>query len=408
MQETPRVVLGIRSGKLAVLGYIVCTLGALASLVMGYIKSRQNGLDFQWPGSHFILRGIDPWRAYLAGSEKILTRSPPNYAHELYILLLPLGATPYRFASHAWYALNVILSLAAVWLVGEIYEMDRARRLLLLLLLWGSLPFRNGLYSGQQAVLELVFFSMVFYLTSNLGRGIALGLSIAKYSFAPVLVPVLFFRRKFELLAWSLIPPVVGLLAVWAFVHGSFTRLAIEPLLVNRIGVCPGAGDIMTLIEHIVGSRSLIATLIPVSLAILYAWNIARDDDRSPSADMARISVGSLLLINHLIYDYVFLIAPLAYAFQKMRGPMRWAIFGIVGFFWYVETLGGLSARTQDSFPLQLVSAALLVGLLSILELDIRAAVGDNSLLRSGGSTDGTRAHIQQPTASVNPRLGLK
>jgi len=110
---------------------------------------------------------------------------------------------------------------------------------------------------------------------------------------------------------------------------------------------------------------------------------------------MACISVGSLLLINHLIYDYIFLIAPLAYAFQKMRGPMRWAIFGIVGFFWYVETLGGLSARTQNSFPLQLASAALLVGLLSILELDMRAAVSDSSLLRSAGSIDVMQAHMQ-------------
>ena len=178
MQETTQVIPGIRSRKLAVLGYIVCGLGALASLVMGYIKSLRNGLDFQWPGTHFILSGIDPWRAYLAGSNQILTQSPPNYAHELYILLLPLGAMPYAFASRAWYALTVILSLAAVWLVGQIYEMDRSRRLLLLLLLWGSLPFRNGLYAGQQAVLELVFFSLVFYLTGNLGRGIALGLSM--------------------------------------------------------------------------------------------------------------------------------------------------------------------------------------------------------------------------------------
>ena len=374
MRESPQAIPRIRPGKLAVLGYTVCGLGALASLVIGYINSLRNSLDFQWPGSYFILRGIDPWRAYLAGSEQILVRSPPNYAHELYLFLLPLGAMPFALASRAWYALSVILSVAVVWLVGQIYDIDPARRLMLLFLLWGSLPFRNGLYAGQQAVLELVFFSMVFYLPGNLGRGIALGLSIAKYSFAPVLVPVLFFRRKFKLLEWALIPPAVGLLAVWGLVHGSFIRLAIEPLLVNRIGVSPGAGDIMTLIEHILGSRSPIATWIPVSLAVLYAWNISRDEDRSPSGDMACISVGSLLLIKHLIYDYIFLIAPLAYAFQKMRGPMRWTVFGIVGFFWYFETLGGLSARTQDSFPLQLASAVLLVGLLFTLELDIRAA----------------------------------
>lgn len=78
----------------------------------------------------------------------------------------------------------------------------------------------------------------------------------------------------------------------------------------------------MTLIEHILGSRSPVATWIPVSLAILYAWNISRDEDRGPSGDMACISVGSLLLIKHLIYDYIFLIAPLAYAFQRMRGLM--------------------------------------------------------------------------------------
>ena len=199
MRESPQAIPRIRPGKLAVLGYTVCGLGALASLVIGYINSLRNSLDFQWPGSYFILRGIDPWRAYLAGSEQILVRSPPNYAHELYLFLLPLGAMPFALASRAWYALSVILSVAVVWLVGQIYDIDPARRLMLLFLLWGSLPFRNGLYAGQQAVLELVFFSMVFYLPGNLGRGIALGLSIAKYSFAPVLVPVLFFRRNLEI-----------------------------------------------------------------------------------------------------------------------------------------------------------------------------------------------------------------
>ena len=128
----------------------------------------------------------------------------------------------------------------------------------------------------------------------------------------------------------------------------------------------------MTLIEHILGSRSP----IPCGFQSLCRFFMP-GTSRAIKIEV-RLGYGShqcrkSAAIDHLIYDYVFLISPLAHAFQKMRGPMRWAIFRIVGFFWFVETLGGSSARTQESFPLPLASAALSVGFLSILELDIRA-----------------------------------
>jgi Glycosyltransferase family 87 len=360
---------------LAPLILLVLATGATLSLLKAYRDATSSAfpssMDFQWSGSHLLLQGIDPWQRYLQGTT-FEHMSVPNYAQEFYVLLLPFGAMEFSTAVRVWYFVTVALSIVAVLLVARIYALDRWQQAGLLFVFWGSLPFRNGLSVGQHATLILVLFLLVFFPFARAGRGLALGLSFSKYSFVPVIVPLFAFRRELVLLAWAIVPPALGLLVVWMMLGGNVLQLAIEPLLVNRTGVSPGAGDIMTLISIATGGNSILIFAIPAACAIGYAFMLSRQRDRTSAELLACSSVATLLFFKHLIYDYVFLVVPVAYAVRHLPLASRSIVCGVVAFFWYIESIVGLSPMTQDSVPLQVASALLLVSVLGVLEVEMR------------------------------------
>jgi hypothetical protein len=359
---------------------LVLATGATLSLVKAYRDATSSAvsssMDFQWSGSYLLLQGIDPWQRYLQGTTfqplSVPNYAHPNYAHEFYVLLLPFGAMEFSTAVRVWYFVTVALSIVAVLLLARIYALDRWQQAGLLFVFWGSLPFRNGLSVGQHATLILVLFLLVFFPFARAGRGLALGLSLSKYSFAPVIVPLFAFRRELVLLAWAIVPPAVGLLVVWMMLGGNVLQLAIEPLLVNRTGVSPGAGDIMTLISIATGGNSILIFAIPAACAIGYAFMLSRQRDRTSAELLACSSVATLLFVKHLIYDYVFLVVPVAYAIRHLPLASRSIVCGVAAFFWYIESIVGLSPMTQDSVPLQVASALLLVSVLGVLEVEMR------------------------------------
>jgi hypothetical protein len=82
--------------------------------------------------------------------------------------------------------------------------------------------------------------------------------------------------------------------------------------------------------------------------------------------------VATLLFFKHLIYDYVFLIIPVAYAVRHLPPASRSIICGVVAFLWYIESIVGLSPMTQDSVPLQIISALMLICVLGVMEIEMR------------------------------------
>ncbi len=385
-----------------VLVSLACT--ALVSLAVASEQAVHASRDFQWTGAWLLAQHIDPWATALKAKPLVLgDLSPPNYLHELYVLLLPLTGVSFHTASLVWCVGNIILSTVIVVCIRRLYAFDGRTTLVLLLLLWMSLPFRSALAKGQQSLVELALLCLFYSVNSSVSRGVLLGLSYAKYSFSPVLFIVLLFRGRLRVLAISLLPPVLGFLVVCHMLGGAPMRLAVEPLLVSRLNVSPGLGDLMTLIDRLLQRHLAQPPITPLSYAIAlvcsigYGFRLARRQ-LPPDAELALLSLASLLIFKHLIYDYVFLILPLALVVKRSSRAGKGLTVVAVFMFWYGWHMVGLAARPMQPLPIHIVNV-LILGM-TLLLLDMSAAGRSERVLLPKPRPAPLRGRLQVDTSA--------
>jgi hypothetical protein len=362
-------------------------LPAAVSLYAGIRNALSQSQDFQWSGAHLALQHIDPYSQFLSHDpqRRILLSQVPNYLHELYILLLPLGALTFSHAKPIWALLNCLFAVLIAFVLQRIYDLPRSQALFLLLLLFISTPFRIVLGNGQQSLLELLLYCLIFYFTSPAGQGIALGLSYLKYSFSPVVFLYLFFRRQFRVLAISLVPPLLGLLAMSLLVHGSLLTLSTEPFVVSRTDAISGLGNLMTIIQ--IACRNTLSLSLTQKImaaaallaSAIFTFTLSRQQNIFPRRDAAALAVATLMFFPHRTYDYVFLAIPLAAA---LAAPVRWAktcIMATVVLLWFgikfvPSSLPLALQRTEQITVFLLLSGMLLLLSRNALTAQTRAA----------------------------------
>jgi hypothetical protein len=123
-----------------------------------------------------------------------------------------------------------------------------------------------------------------------------------------------------------MLPPLTGVLAMWLLVSGSMATLALEPLAVSRTGVSPGMGDLMRLVH--VALRHFLSGSIANNLGYVvaliasagYALFLASQDQPTRQREAGALAIASLLFFPHLVYDFVFLIVPIA---SCLAGPLN-------------------------------------------------------------------------------------
>jgi Glycosyltransferase family 87 len=348
--RTPQGVLPQRAALAwAVLAIVGCM--AAISLYVGVREALVTGTDFQWSGARLIGQHIDPWKTMMEGdpNHQIRPGQTPNYLHELYMFLLPVGYLSLSKALAVWCAVNLLLLSATLWCVIRMFHMDRMHAILLALLVLSSTPLRMTLSNGQHGLFILLMLTLVFYLRAPAARGIFLGISYSKYSFSPLLVFFLILKKRFLMLIMSAVVPAVGLFVVWRMLHGSnLLTLATEPLKLSRYGVGLGFADIMTPIEMTLknaGYSAQLAYVIPTAVgmlaAVISAVTLARMKNLSENAQYALILLLTLFCFKHLLYDFVVMLAPLAIVLTAGKSAARTiALIGIL-YFWFGGTIVG-------------------------------------------------------------------
>lgn len=328
----------VRSAVLACFG-----LAAVISLNVGVRHALQySSHDLQWMGGKLLANHIDPWNEVLSRYPHHVARfSPPNYLHLLYLLWLPFTALPFVPIEIGWCVLSIGFSVASVVLLRKMFELSRFQTLLLLFLLWMSSPFRVVLETGQMSLFELFFFCLTFVATTSWIAGVAFGVSAIKYSFSPVAAVVFLLRGRFRVLLLAAMVSLLGLLGVKLLLATPLLQLAREPFLVSRTAVSPGLADIMTLSEYALrpswgmARAASAAYAVAFAASVLFAFLISRFR-LSRQADFVLISLASLLFFKHLLYDYVFLAIPLAYAFKHKKMRAKAPVFAGVFVFWFL------------------------------------------------------------------------
>lgn len=388
---------GVRQGILpaspplawTILAIVACM--AALSLYIGVSEALVTGTDFQWSGARLIGQHLDPWKIMLSGDPSHLIRpgQTPNYLHELYIFLLPVGYLSLSKALAVWCIVNLLMLGCTLRLVTRMFAMGRMHSILLTLLVLSSTPFRMTMSNGQHGIFILLMMTLFFYLRESGARGIFLGISYSKYSFSPLLVFFLLFKRRFKTLLVSTLAPGVGLFLVWLLIHGNLRTLALEPFKLSRYGVGLGYGDVMTPIEMALRSAGSspqlayqIPTLVGMLAAVIAAFLLARAKGLNERAHFALILPLTLLCFKHLLYDYVVMLVPMALVLMARRSVARTvALLGIL-YFWFGSTFIN---RIESELHVGTVVCNSIVLLVTVLFL---ARVAATSSIPMAGSTE--------------------
>jgi hypothetical protein len=97
------IVIGQTANRITVLNGILAAPAAV-SLAVGVRNVLRRSQDMHWSGSHLLGERIDPYLQFLHHDpeHRLPVSQVPNYLHELYLVMLPLGLLPFGAARALW------------------------------------------------------------------------------------------------------------------------------------------------------------------------------------------------------------------------------------------------------------------------------------------------------------------
>ncbi len=355
--------------------------------------------DFQWSGTHLLLKHVNPWDDYLRGDpvHGIFKTQYPNYLPALYLFLLPFGLMPMNVAAALWAACNVAFGTASAVLCGRFYGLRGFWCGVLVALLVMSTPMRNTIGNGQLVLFVLMLWVFGLCRVPKNSSGFTLGLSYFKYSFAPPVFVFLWLRIGCVAALLSLAPVIAALLAVYLWLGGSLLhptalfQLLIAPLKVSRTGYIglPGPNLMDTLdwylkLGHVAPFVvSLVAYGVPLVLTVFLLYRITHRERRiSWELQVALLAVVSVALFKHHAYDEVVLLFPAAYSLKnRKRVEARWAL-ALICYVWYGERLLiAIHMEPAWGFLLDMVFMMVAGGLLWRMPMSSGQDVDDNEAI---------------------------
>jgi hypothetical protein len=372
---------------------------ALVSLLIGILQASNvhvfrasvGSLDLQWSCTRLIAMRRDPWKTFLMGDPErlIILGQQPNYLPELYILLLPLGLVSFHTAALLWAGISVALSIAILWLTIKIFELSRIQALICADVFLASTPLRVALANGQQITLIFAFLAAAFYCKKRPIKGLWLGLSYCKYSFAPIIVLTWLFDRRYLVLFYSLIAPVLGLIAVYCLIgSSSLIGLILGPIRTAEITFkgSYGFADVMSLAKLLVDrshTNNPILLQVPNLSALVASCGAALYLHRrrlgNESIRAALMMTLTLLVLRHLTYDFIILLLPFAAAFGSKALSIRVGIFTIIAYFWFGSSIVNRFVHEPSALIISANCLALLILTWLITHCDVSesAAISD-------------------------------
>jgi hypothetical protein len=303
-----------KATKMPFRAFILVLFGSAALISVGWAVSNaiQMSGDFQWSPTVLLLDGQNPYEVFLEGNPNnaIIKIQYPNYAHGLYVALMPFGMMDWETAKIAWAAFNVAAGALIILLLSRAYALTLTQTTLVAITFLLSAPFRNAVASGQQSLMMLLAFSALL-LSSRHWSSFTGGFGYFKYSFAPPFAAYLLFRRgKTHLLA-SLVPGLIGFVVFWSITGGPFVVTLVQPLAVSSQTMHPGMADLMTIVESVTQYGSLEYLIgyygLPIVVSLVGAY-AAAFHLRHADLSFAFLCVISLITFKHLSYDFIFLL----------------------------------------------------------------------------------------------------
>lgn len=325
---------------------VVCLLGLAFVAQQGWVRA-YDAMDLPWyvVPSRMWLDGINPYASTREQFEQYSPRPYRYWHHYGYLphtlpIMAPFSLLSWQTLLKVWWCLSfVMMVFGLVWLVQlTAASWSAAAKLCFIGLACQTRLVQHVATLGQLSLVE--FGLMMAVLHTMLARkhaaaGILLGVASIKFSSVIPLYFLALWRREWRLLAWMSLVIAVGT-AIACLQAGGFSMLTAAPASMRAFtaelrGEAPNAH--MLSLDHlwraVAGETKLAGILTLISqIAVLGAtlWSLRGWPRHSLNWPLASLTLFSLIVIYHQLYDGIFLWIPLIVALEWRRRSGRWSV----------------------------------------------------------------------------------
>lgn len=285
--------------------------------------------DFQYDSAKYIALGIDPYEESLnpTGLQKKLNLEyyygglEANQFPSMLMMLIPFTFFPPMTANFLFLVFNLGCTLGILVLLKKLFLPDDNNMIemicLIFIFLFGT-PWRNNIGNGQHTIFAFFFFMFCLYLSNKnyrINAGISLAISFFKYTLTvPMALYLVYKRRIKELIVAVSIHGILTVLASF-WLKMSIVDLIMKPLRVASHLAGEGSYDINSIFH--LGEYGMIVTAILIILVFIYA--VVGKFPGNDEELLALLTIFSLVIVYHRIYDYFVLIIPFIVFVLKKR-----------------------------------------------------------------------------------------
>jgi hypothetical protein len=375
-----------------------------------------------WYAGHFILQGSDPYEAFFAGEPPalpvayldgvIIDQYPvaqydleitPSNTPMMLLLLSPFSYFSWEVAKWMFLVVNLILMFVTGWLAIRPFpfggvQLSPIDEVLLFLVYFDFSATRIAIENGQTTLLVflLMLVALLYAERSWSISGLALGISLSKYSLSLPVFLFLLYKRKFKILLVAILVQIFGVLGIAAVTGSSPLTIIFENIqLFFRLFDQPGV-HLSRWFEFI--SDNHFVSLVPVLVMTLFIfvpillW--LRKRTGPPETEnvidfhlLTILFIWTILVAYHRLYDTLILIFFMILIFKGLALPNLWKLTekgkkALLVFMAMIPPILILPARLVDRLlpnyygrNSDFVTTCLLVGMLVVSMLLLRRSL---------------------------------
>lgn len=263
------------------------------------------------------------------------------YAHAAYILYSPLNILKYESAKILWASLNIFVSIVIVILFSKFSKLTYLENIFISLIFFCSLPLRVSIGNGQTSILILLVY-LAFFIKNKSLRTFIVGFSFVKYSFSIVTLLYFLIKYKLKYLSISCLVLVVGWLLFSFYLEENPIRTLLQPLQTafSTFAFHLPRGDLHTVLnifnkQNLINNFNIINIFVCLCFGLFLSINVAKISINNILLIISLLAIGNLLILPHIIYDYVLLLPSLFYSWKYKKSIEGLISVFVIFYFWF-------------------------------------------------------------------------
>jgi hypothetical protein len=310
-----------------------------------------------WRINHFTRQGEDPYQAFLQAAdiqlpvpyingdtatthpivETDVDQKRPGNSPPILVLLLPLSFLTWGTAKVIWMLLNIALVLATPWLAIRLFASNLSLLFgtMMALVYYGLPGTRASIVTGQTSVITIFLILLTLWLLRNnrkLLGGLALGVSLSKFSVSIPLFLFLIYKRGWRTLAVSLLVQGAAFAGFAILRKGSpFEVLSDFVSIASAYAADPGIHltgffEPSTAISILVGIVFCFVVFVPLWFLISRQRAQTSHSELFDYIVFGVLCIWTLLVAYHKAYDIGLVLTVLVVATYALSNPSQWGI----------------------------------------------------------------------------------